>query len=93
MFKSKRVPIPRVLTDEVIVSRFMDNNPDTRNMILGCGFRFNEVLDCAKVHESLARLLEIGNWRRLGGRLRINVTRNPSHLLSYCTEFVNDAYD
>lgn len=32
--------------------------------------RFNDVLDAEKLHDGLARLLEIGGWRKLGGRLR-----------------------
>ncbi|KAK4220851.1 putative lysr family regulatory protein [Podospora fimiseda] len=34
--------------------------------------RVDHVLDADKLHKSLAKLFEIGNWRRLGGRLRIN---------------------
>ena len=86
MFRSKRVPLPRVPTDEVIVAHPMDNNPSVRGMVMGCGYRFNEVLDCDKIHESLARLLDIGHWRKLGGRLRLNV--NPSPPLPYCTKLL-----
>jgi hypothetical protein len=32
--------------------------------------RFNDVLDPEKLHASLAHLLEIGDWRKLGGRSR-----------------------
>jgi hypothetical protein len=32
--------------------------------------RFDSVLDPEKLQQSLKRLLEIGNWRQLGGRLR-----------------------
>lgn len=31
---------------------------------------FNDVLDKDKVHNALAELLEIGDWRKAGGRLR-----------------------
>ncbi|KAJ5176081.1 uncharacterized protein N7482_001958, partial [Penicillium canariense] len=33
-------------------------------------FRFNEVLDPSKLHSSLVKLFTIGDWRKLGGRLR-----------------------
>lgn len=32
--------------------------------------RFNDVLDEYSLHESLSKLLEIGDWRKAGGRLR-----------------------
>ncbi|KAJ5806648.1 uncharacterized protein N7503_004250 [Penicillium pulvis] len=32
---------------------------------------FNDVLDPEKLHHSLSRLLNIGDWRKLGGRLRV----------------------
>lgn len=39
-------------------------------------FRFNDVLDVDKLHLALARLLERGDWRKLGGRLHRTV-RSP----------------
>ncbi|XWW95546.1 hypothetical protein V2A60_003507 [Cordyceps javanica] len=33
-------------------------------------FRFNDVLDVDKLHHALTRLLEHGDWRKLGGRLQ-----------------------
>lgn len=35
--------------------------------------RFNDVLDADKLHEALLGLFEIGDWRKLGGRLRVKV--------------------
>jgi hypothetical protein len=34
---------------------------------------FNDVLDAGKLHNALSTLLEIGDWRKLGGRLRVKV--------------------
>ncbi|OJJ47737.1 hypothetical protein ASPZODRAFT_15186 [Penicilliopsis zonata CBS 506.65] len=34
--------------------------------------RFNDVLDPEKLHSSLVELLKIGDWKKLGGRLRRN---------------------
>lgn len=34
---------------------------------------FNDVLDTEKLHNALSKLLGIGDWRKLGGRLRIKV--------------------
>jgi hypothetical protein len=33
-------------------------------------FRFDHVLDADKLRQSLTKLMETGNWRQLGGRLR-----------------------
>lgn len=35
--------------------------------------RFNDVLDPRKLHDALSKLLEIGDWKKLGGRLRYKV--------------------
>lgn len=40
--------------------------------------RFNDVLDPDKLYQALLRLFEIGDWRKLGGRLRIKVTRSAT---------------
>lgn len=42
--------------------------------VLGWTMRFNDVLDADKLHSSLTRLLSIGDWRKLGGRLKRNVS-------------------
>ena len=34
---------------------------------------FNDVLDANKLNDALSRLLEIGDWKKLGGRLRFKV--------------------
>jgi hypothetical protein len=35
--------------------------------------RFNDVLDGEKLHRSLSKLLEVGDWKKLGGRLKYKV--------------------
>ncbi|KAM7200196.1 hypothetical protein V8F20_005414 [Naviculisporaceae sp. PSN 640] len=70
--KPKRFEMPRVPSDEVVLAHPTDGSSTIRKIIMGAGFRFNQVLDCDKVHAALARLLEIGEWRKLGGRLRLN---------------------
>lgn len=35
--------------------------------------RFNDVLDAEMLRDSLSELLDMGNWRKLGGRLRPKV--------------------
>lgn len=45
-----------------------------RKLIMACTLRFDHVLDANKLHVGLARLLETGDWKKLGGRLRHNVS-------------------
>ncbi|KAM7190798.1 hypothetical protein V8F20_009594 [Naviculisporaceae sp. PSN 640] len=70
----RRIPVPRVSTDEVLVAHAFDDSRSVRNLIIGLGFRFGHVLDCDKVHSALDCLLAKEGWRRLGGRLRLNET-------------------
>lgn len=40
--------------------------------------KFNDVLEPQKLKDAISRLLQIGNWRKLGGRYRTKVkTGNP----------------
>lgn len=44
--------------------------------IIYAGFmRFNDVLDAQKIHDALWKLLEIGDWKKLGGRFRYRVRK------------------
>lgn len=43
--------------------------------VLGWTMRFDDVLDAEMLHSALTRLLGMGDWRKLGGRLRRDVSR------------------
>ncbi|KAF4457931.1 Chloramphenicol acetyltransferase-like domain protein [Fusarium austroafricanum] len=58
--------------DDIYPASFFDDTKTFRDMMLLWTFHFNDVLDPDKLHGSLARLLEIGDWRKIGGRQRIN---------------------
>lgn len=64
-------PIP---TDEVVPMYDFDARPQVRDIIIGWTLRFDDILDADKLNVALSRLLEIGNWRKLGGRLRERVS-------------------
>jgi hypothetical protein len=67
--------IPTTHDDDVVYPLHMlDDTPSLRNIVVAWTLRFDDVLDVEKLHESLSRLLEIGEWRMLGGRLRLKVT-------------------
>ncbi|KAI9368158.1 hypothetical protein BJX61DRAFT_550644 [Aspergillus egyptiacus] len=58
--------------DRVYPVHFIDQGGLIRASIISYTFRFNDVLDASKLHSSLIKLLEIGDWKKLGGRLRRN---------------------
>jgi len=60
-------------TDDVIFGFTLDDTANNRGIPLSWTMKFDDVLDGDKLNESLTRLLSIGNWRKVGGRLRLNV--------------------
>ncbi|KAK7415701.1 hypothetical protein QQX98_005736 [Neonectria punicea] len=68
----RRIQPATIQTDDVFPVHFFDDTKTYRSMILTWTLRFNDVLDPEKLHDALARLLETGDWRKLGGRLRLN---------------------
>lgn len=69
--------------DTIIPFHFWDDVPYTRGICLNVTLRFEEVLDTKKLHDAVERLLEIGDWKKLGARLRQNVK-------STATTFTNE---
>lgn len=63
-------------SDTIIPLHLWDDVPYARAVSLNVTLRFEEVLDNKKLHDSLDQLLEIGDWRKLGARLRLNVNIN-----------------
>ncbi|KAH6892456.1 hypothetical protein B0T10DRAFT_401348 [Thelonectria olida] len=49
----------------------MFDNAKVNHCLLSFIMRFNDVLDPEKLCDALSRLLEIGDWRKLGGRLKL----------------------
>jgi hypothetical protein len=49
----------------------LDDTKTLRNIVVTWTLQFNDVLDPELLHISLLRLLEIGDWRKVGGRLRL----------------------
>ncbi|KAK0726069.1 hypothetical protein B0H67DRAFT_481573 [Lasiosphaeris hirsuta] len=61
----------RVETDDIYPLHMLDDTKTLRGIVVTWTLRFNDVLDADKLHNSLSALLEIGDWRKLGGRLRL----------------------
>lgn len=62
-----------VQTDDIYPVHMLDDTKTLRDIVVTWTLRFNDVLDPDKLQTSLSRLLEIGDWRKIGGRLRLNV--------------------
>lgn len=62
--------------DEVYPLYPLDNEKTNRCFVSWL-MRFNDVLDPEQLNNALLQLLEIGDWKKLGGRLRLKV-RFPS---------------
>lgn len=73
LFAKTRPSPEKVPTDEVIPAHFLDDSDMFRSMLVEMSLRFDDVLDHEKLRLALVRLMEIGNWRKLGARLRIKV--------------------
>lgn len=64
-------PSPR--PHETYPVHFIDPTPILRDSIITYTFRYNCILEPAKLHDALTRLLKAEDWRKLSGRLRRNV--------------------
>ena len=65
---------PTVLTDTVLPVSLWDDRDIGRTWCLHYCYRFNDVLDPNELRSSLERLMQMGEWRRLGARIRRNVS-------------------
>lgn len=54
----------------------LDDTKTFRKLLLAWTISFNDVMDAEKLRCSLAKLLEIGHWRKLGCRLKLKVAAN-----------------
>lgn len=64
---------------KIIPFNFVDNMKGWRMGIAANTFRFNAAMDPQKLRNSLQRLFEMEGWRKLGARIRMNVSRAQYH--------------
>lgn len=65
----------RIPSDEVIPAFALDDTSANRGIMLNWTLHFDAVLDAEKLRSSLEALLRTGDWRKIGGRLRLDVPR------------------
>jgi hypothetical protein len=70
--ETKNQPITPLVDEDVYPLHVADQFRGLR-WIISWMMRFNDVLDARKLESSMAKLLDIGDWRKLGGRLRFKV--------------------
>lgn len=58
---------------DVYPVHMLDDLKQTRKMIMAWTFRFDAPLDVEMLRSSLVRLLNMGDWRKLAGRLHLTV--------------------
>lgn len=64
-------------SDEIYPVHFIDQAAIVRSSVISYSFRYEHVLDPQRLRESLSALLSSGDWRKLAGRLRQNVSEMP----------------
>lgn len=66
-------PAGSAFDDDVYPVHLLDDSTIIRSDFPCLLARFNDVLDVNKVQLAIRELLEIGDWKKLGGRLRTQV--------------------
>ncbi|KAJ2977890.1 hypothetical protein NQ176_g4118 [Zarea fungicola] len=84
----------------VVYPLFVQDAISSNQVLISASLRFNDILDAETLRASLSRLLTIGHWQKLAGRLhkRANgrlVLQVPKTFKSECPDvaFVSKTYD
>lgn len=64
----------RYSDDKIYPLYRLDTTKTLKSIVVTWTLRFDDVLSAEKLHFSLEKLLEIGDWRKVGGRLQLNVS-------------------
>ena len=69
----------QVPTDIVVPLRYWDDSTVLKSLVVFSMSRYDAALDADKLYRSLERLVARKGWRKLGARLRKNVSDDISH--------------
>lgn len=72
---------PHNPTDDVFQLNVMDRAGAISNMMGWTMLRFDQVLDPVMLRETLVSVIKTGDWRKLGGRFRRNVSGSVVRIL------------
>jgi hypothetical protein len=76
---------PIVKDDRIVPMHLFDDTTANNNVLISVTLCFDKVLQPNCIHSALVRLLQIGEWRKLGGRLRRHVSLRVSKLAARIT--------
>lgn len=83
-FKSSPKPPARMPSDDVVLLRHFDDNPIMRKIVVNFVLKFDDVLGPGKLRQALERpVTREDGWRKLTGRLRLNVRTSVSVISVY----------
>ncbi|KAF5616935.1 hypothetical protein F25303_13411 [Fusarium sp. NRRL 25303] len=76
--------------DIVYPTHMIDNVSVLKFLVMAWTMRFNDVLNADKLHKSLAELLTVGDWKRLGGRLKYGHNKRGALEVHVPTTYTNE---
>jgi hypothetical protein len=71
-------------------THMIDNVSVLKFLVMAWTMRFNDVMDADKLHQSLSELLTIGDWKKLGGRLRAGHNKRGALEVHVPTTYTNE---
>lgn len=79
------------MSDDVIyLTHMIDNVSVLKFLIMAWTMRFNDVLNADKLHKSLSELLTVGDWKKLGARLRYGLNKRGALEVHVPTTYTNE---
>ncbi|KAG6006380.1 hypothetical protein E4U21_007111 [Claviceps maximensis] len=99
--RKKRKPLVKDNEEDVYPIHSLDQPTTMRQSMRTWVMCFNDVLLAPKLHEALCQLLQLGDWKKLGTRLRVGndglleayAPKNYSHENPACTFLFDAHYD
>ncbi|KAG8157396.1 hypothetical protein KVR01_012780 [Diaporthe batatas] len=81
------------LTDTVLPVHAIDNIPTLRGIVTSQALRFDDVLDGDLLYNSLTELLSMGDWKKFGGRFRLDDVPAVSYTHTTYPTTIDEATD
>lgn len=73
---ARKVPLHDQADDHIYPVHLLDGT-SIQHVVFTAFLRFNDVLDAQRIHDAVLKLLQIGDWKKVGGRLRHKVCITP----------------
>lgn len=87
----KKADGPAANPDDVVYPVHTLDGCKANHVATGWVLRFDDVLDAEKLRSSLVRTLEIGDWKKLGGKIRRGVSYQENNPHSFPPSQVEQA--